>query len=441
MTRPAAALVPAGSGVAAATVCMLLASIVAGRSGALLAAGALLLAAAFALVCARSRAVRVERDRVVVAQAFPAAEPVPAVVADIATEPIGIPAPVSPPLPPPKQAENGLAFILEKEPNTGDARVRAVADQLGNNASLTEIIRSQLTAVIAETGTTARWFVERLQQLDGGVEAILGAIDASTKTSNALVGLSKDTALREFLGIGSLGARGIADSADGLQSGLADTQRLFGFIDEIKDVAEQTNVVALNASIEAARAGSAGRAFAVVAREVRKLSTRSTDLAKRIELDVQSVIEGLQVHFVASRDRLATDHETMQAKIASELATLGDRLDQLAQTQDRTLHEVARSGEMVAAVVVDLLAHLQSHDVSRQQIEVVVRSLSAVDRHNAALQSFLLGGDSPANVPDVAALIESLYGSYVMDRQRSAHASVVPDGRTSASDGPLIELF
>ncbi len=321
-----------------------------------------------------------------------------------------------------------------------DGRAQAAAAELGSYVALTEVVRSQLLRVNEETGRAALMLVERLKNIDGGVDAILEATSKSAEVSAKLVRLSKDDAFAKFLEMGNVAAAAAAENDADMQTGLADTERLFGFIGEIKDVAEQTNIVALNASIEAARAGEAGRAFAVVAREVRKLSTRSTELAKRIELDVQSVFAGLKANFAELRERGAASQSQVNAAISEELANMTDHLSRLMETQDATLHDVARCGDTVAALVIDLLANLQFQDVTRQQVDHVVAAMSALDTHTAALQSFLSGAGSPDTVPRMQLVLDAMYGSSVMDTQRAAHGASPVGGAPKAS-APLIELF
>lgn len=340
----------------------------------------------------------------------------------------------------PAAAGEPLAHLCASDP-FADARAQAVASELGACAALTEIVRTQLIGVNDETGKAALMLVERLQRIDGGVDAILGAINKSAAASGALVSLSKDEAFTKLLRMGTSAAEDSAENAEQMRSSLADTERLFRFIDEIKEVAEQTNILALNASIEAARAGESGRAFAVVAREVRTLSTRSTELAKRIQIDVESVFAGLQTHFEEVLGRSEASQQKVQATIAEELASLTDQLSRLMETQDSTIQDVQRRGEEVASQVIDLLANLQFQDVTRQQVEHVVGTMTAMDDHNAALQRFLLSGGSADSVPRIQPLLDQMYGTYVMDSQRSTHAASTGGAGDASAGGLLIELF
>lgn len=320
-------------------------------------------------------------------------------------------------------------------------RANAVAAELAKYKPVNDILRSQLAAVNDETGQAALMIVEQLQRIDSGVEKILVAISKSATVSGALVNLTKDEAFAKLLHMGSDAASQYHDAEEGTREKIADTRRLFGFIGEVKEVAEQTNILALNASIEAARAGEAGRTFAVVGREVRKLSTRSGELAKRIQADVEGVIAGLQKSAYDSQVRDRASQAKLQETVGEELATLTDKLSTLMETQDSTIREVQYRGKEVSSFLIALLANLQSQDVTRQRLDNVLQTIAAVDGTNEALRRYLLGRSSTDTIPHIESLVEKMYGSYVMDRQRSTHADTTGAPAATVSDEPLIELF
>jgi methyl-accepting chemotaxis protein len=323
-----------------------------------------------------------------------------------------------------------------------DRRAVAVAAELGAHTTLNEIVRSQLLGVNDETSQAAIMLVEQLKRIDGVVEAILAAICKSVAVSGTLVTASKDEAFAKLLRLGNDAARDAADQEGLVQDGLAETEQLFRFIDEIKEVAEQTNILALNASIEAARAGDAGRAFGVVAREVRNLSTRSSELAKRIQTGTKSTLVAIQHRFHDLLVRSQANQHQLETALAEELTALTDRLTQLMETQDHAIRDVQRQGEDVATLVIGLLANLQFQDVTRQRIDHVVETLCALDLHNEELQRYLLEPDGTLPLPQIQLVLDSMYGRYVMEHQRADHITSTTGAAAPIGNGaPLIELF
>jgi methyl-accepting chemotaxis protein len=222
-----------------------------------------------------------------------------------------------------------------------------------------------------------------------------------------------------------------------------DIASLAALIKVITSIAQKTNLLALNAEIEAARAGNAGRGFAVVANEVRNLAVLSTQAAadigdrirgtcKKVDSEMDQARASLEEHEASDVMKvLVADLETMQQDFSSNSKLLLEVITDVDANYEESVIRLSQA-----------LGHIQFQDVMRQRMEHVQEAMVEMRDHLQHLTERPLDPDWDGTLEvTFKTILAGHLKKYRMASQTVTHLAASGGAARIEESGPAIELF
>ncbi|WP_442965475.1 methyl-accepting chemotaxis protein [Pseudomonas sp. StFLB209] len=274
------------------------------------------------------------------------------------------------------QIVSGLQAGIEKLAHSAH-ELSAVTEQtnleVGSQKEETEQVATAMNQMTATVHDVAR----------NAEEAALAAQSADEKVS------SGQAVVRQSMQCIDALSRSSASACEGIENLSAQVQNIDQVLGVIKSVAEQTNLLALNAAIEAARAGEQGRGFAVVADEVRALARRTQQSTEEIESLVASLRGGAR----ASVEQIQSSGELVKRAVgeAQQTERALSSIASAVSTIQQMNQQIAAAAEQQSSVAEEINRSVTSIRSSADQSALAMRGNAASSVELAALGNELKG--------------------------------------------------
>jgi methyl-accepting chemotaxis protein len=346
----------------------------------------------------------------------------------------------------------GIALARHREPlklarNARDSAV--VVQDIQTLRQAFGVLRQQVDATIRSSETAVMSMMERMNRVHRNAHELRENILVAVGRSQRLSSDSLNRAGQHGQAVSSL-----AQHQSAFDAAQAENQvRVRAVADKVRDltplaeligqISRQTNLLAINASIEAARAGQEGAGFKVVAAEVRRLSTQTADAARQITQGIAQAAQTIDVE-MASAEALQADGAAQQlGEIAEHIQVMSDTLADVVPYLGELSSSMDAGMATVTEDIINTLGDMQFQDINRQLLEQINTALVSLSDHFSQLYA-LIDGQAPPPPLLLEELLVRWTDNYVMHSQRMAHAlgtgqpEPVEDGRSPANDKDLV---
>ena len=323
---------------------------------------------------------------------------------------------------------------------TAISQVATGATDQSSSAGEAARLVDQIAGAIQQVATGANTQATSVNETAAGISQLLVSIEMVAENANVVAEVADSTVM-----VADKGKTAVEETVTGMErikttvnnsaakiQELGEKSKQIGeIIEVIDDIAEQTNLLALNAAIEAARAGEHGKGFAVVADEVRKLAERSAkatgeiaNLIKGIQSETMHAVSAMEAGMVEveqgselaeNAGSAITEMMTSIKQVVTQIAKVSENTGQMASASN----QVSQAVDQIAAISQENSSAAEQVASSASQVVNSVDSIAASSQESAAVAEEVSASaeEQSASIEEISAQVQALAGMSVeLDR-------------------------